>query len=72
MKKAVVVDEKTWGFRLKKRGFSMKKAVVFDEKNVGFSMKKAGIFDEKATSPHALFWNSHNGIFQAQSLSGGP
>ena len=57
MKITVVFDEKT---------------VVFDEKNVGFSMKKKGIFDEKATSQHALFWNSHNGIFQAQSLFGGP
>ena len=42
----------------------MKKRKVFD--------KKAGISNEKATLQHALVWNSHNGIFQAQSLSGGP
>ena len=42
-----------------------------DEKRWVFD-EKAGISNEKATSQHALFWNSHNGIFQAQSLFGGP
>ena len=42
-------------------------------KNRGFLMEKRGVFDEKAKmSQHAVFWNSHSGIFQAQSLCGGP
>ena len=40
-------------------------------KNHGFLMKKRGVFDEKTgMSQHAVFSNSHSGIFQTQTSLG--